>query len=418
MWENTAGVIHYNDTMNEARYCEHCDPYVADSRHIVEKIDMFLAPLTEMFSALEAYLRRLLRIPDTVFLKVLLRLGVLREVESRDDDASLYNRSLVVVREARKRGIAISTITFRGKGIDVYSLERRGRRFFFRALPYLVIDRLSPEAFDNKAALKQILEARGLPHPRGASCTGYRSARRLVLSEIGFPVVVKPLAESLSKHVTSNVWDEAQLAAAVAVAKRISARFVVEEHIAGDVYRITVLDGDVVAACRREPPHIIGDGMRSVQELIAAKNSDPHRGSPRQKNYTLRKIIISPRTSAVLASQGVGLGSIPDAGQRVYLHDKLVLACGADIVDVTDVLHPANKELFSAVGKLCTVPLIGIDFIVPEISKPHYEQNCGIIEINSVPYIDMHHYPTIGAPRDVAARLWDYCLSHSLAQRR
>ena len=125
--------------------------------------------------------------------------------------------------------------------------------------------------------------------------------------------------------------------------------------------------------------------------------------------YTLHKIVVSPRALELLASHGLGLDSIPAPGQKVYLHDKIVLACGVDIVDVTDAVHPANRELFTTVGKLCRVPLAGIDFIAPDISKPYDEQKCGILEINSVPYIDMHHYPTSGVPRNVAGSLLDYC---------
>ena len=390
--------------------CEHCDPYLYDARHIVEKIDIVMAPLTKVVSALEAFLRRLFRIRDSFFLRVLLRIGVLREIEARDDDETLYNRSLVVVREGRKRGIAIRALTLRGKGIDVYSLTEGGRKIFFRALPHLVIDGLSPEIFDNKAALKKRLQARGLPHPKGVLCFQYRRALRYVVSDIGFPVVVKPVDLSLSLHVTTNIRDEAQLKCAVDIAKQISARFLVEEHLDGDVYRITVLNGEVVAACRREPPNVVGDGVHTVRELIELMNSDPRRGSRRQRNYTLHKIVVSPRSKKVLATQGFELDSTPPSGRKVYLHDKLILACGADIIDVTDDVHPANRELFSEVAELCRVPLVGVDFIAPDISKPHTAQKCGIIEINSVPYIDMHHYPTEGAPRDVASKLLDYCL--------
>ena len=74
-------------------------------------------------------------------------------------------------------------------------------------------------------------------------------------------------------------------------------------------------------------------------------------------------------------------------------------------------MHPENKILFKKVYELCKAPLIGIDFITKDISIPYYEQKCAIIEVNSLPYIDMHHYPVTGKERNVAGRILDYCIS-------
>ncbi len=224
-------------------------------------------------------------------------------------------------------------------------------------------------------------------------------------------MVVKPNAGSLSKHVTCNIQNEVGLREAVRIARIVSREFVVEEFIEGDVYRITVVNGAVVAACLREAPNVIGDGVSTVQRLIDIKNRDPRRGMIHQKNFTLHLIVVTARTHELLSTQGEGLESVPLKGKKVYLHDKVVLACGADIHDVTDMLHPDNKALFENAAKLCRASLVGIDFIAKDISKSFCEQKCAIIEANSLPYIDMHHYPVTGKERNVAGEILDLYLA-------
>lgn len=130
-----------------------------------------------------------------------------------------------------------------------------------------------------------------------------------------------------------------------------------------------------------------------------------------QKNFSLHKIVPSEKTKSLLAVQNLNYDSVPVQGQKIYLHDKVILACGADIHDNTDKLHPENKVLFQKVYELCGAPLVGIDFIAAVISKPFHEQNCAVLEVNSLPYIDMHHYPTTGKERNVAGYILDYYIS-------
>lgn len=215
----------------------------------------------------------------------------------------------------------------------------------------------------------------------------------------------------MSKHTICNIKTENQLKEAVKIAKIISKEFVVEKFIKGDVHRITVINNNVVASCFREPPNVIGDGKRAIQELIEIKNQNPFRGTIHQKNFTLRKISITPKTIFLLNQQNLNLDSILPIGKKAYLHNKIVLAAGADIHDTTDKIHSENIILFQKIYKLCKAPLIGIDFITKDISKPYYEQKCAIIEVNSLPYIDMHHYPVTGKKRNVAGHILDYYIS-------
>lgn len=398
--------------------CLHCDPYPSRNNHFPEKLESLLFSITTFFAPFERLLQKFPRFHIATnkaifgnFFRILLLFKIIREVEAQDSDEDLYNRSLVVVREARKRGIKIKSLKLFGKATSHFSIEINGAKKIFESLPHLVIEHISPVDFDDKGKLKELLQKQNLPHPQGRTFGNYSSALRYVQNSIGFPVVVKPRFGSLSKHTTCNIKTENHLQDAVKIAKIISKEFVVEKFIEGSVHRITVVNGEVVASCLREPPNVVGDGKRTIRKLIEIKNQNPVRGLSHQKNFTLHKIMVSARTNYLLLSQNLNLGSVPPKGQKVYLHDKVILACGADIHDSTDKIHPENKVLFKKVYELCNTPLIGIDFITKDISKSHYEQKCAVIEVNSLPYIDMHHYPVTGKERNVAGHILDYYIS-------
>lgn len=250
-----------------------------------------------------------------------------------------------------------------------------------------------------------------MPHPQGNVFKNFPTAQKYVKNVIGFPVVVKPLSGSLNKHTTCNIQNDYQLEDAIKIAKIINREFIVEEYIEGSVHRIAVINNNVIASCWREQPSITGDGKHTVQELINIKNKNPLRGGNHQKNFTLHKITPTKKTESLLATQNLKYDSVLINNQKIYLHDKIILACGADIHDNTNEIHPENKVLFQKVYKLCETPLIGIDFIANDISKPYYRQKCAVIEVNSLPYIDMHHYPVTGKARNVAGYILDYYIS-------
>ncbi len=399
--------------------CLHCDPYPNRASHLSEKFENLLFPIiTICFAPFERLLHKFPRFNIAMnkaifgsFFRILLLFKILREVEAHDSDEELCNRSLVVVREAKKRGIRIKALKFFGMSTNHFSIEINGAKKFFECLPHLTTDRISSVDFDDKGKLKELLQKQNVPHPPGRVFQNYSSALRYVQDSIGFPVVVKPRSGSLSKHTTCNIKTENHLQDAIKIAKIICKEFMVEKFIEGDVHRITVVNGDVVASCLRESPNVVGDGKRTIRELIEIKNQNPIRGLNHQKNFTLHKIMVSARTNFLLSSQNLNLGSVPPNGQKVYLHDKVILACGADVHDTTDKIHPENKVLCKKVYELCNAPLIGIDFITKDISVPHYEQKCAVIEVNSLPYIDMHHYPITGKERNVAGHILDYCIS-------
>lgn len=395
--------------------CPHCDPYPVDRRHQAEQLNRFLEPIKTIASPVKHLFARFPRANQLFhrllfgsFFRFLLTLKVLREVAALDSDRELYNRSLVVVREARRRGIPIRSIQFLGAHTNFFTIRISGARHIFEGLPHLVVERSLPVDFTDKGTLKQLLSTAGLPHPAGRVFRSPGPALRYVQAELGWPVVVKPVAGSLSRHTVCTIQTDRELIEAIRIAQLISRSFLVEQYIAGSDFRVTLVDGTVVAACRREPPNVVGDGRRTIRALVERKNQDPLRGDVGQRNRTLHKLVISPATIRLLTTQGLTLDSVLPKGRKAYLHTKVILAAGADIHDVTNDIHPDNRIPFERLAEFCQVPVIGIDVIAQNLATPHTKQPFAILEANSLPYIDMHHEPVTGTPRNVAASILDF----------
>lgn len=395
------------------RPCLDCDPLQCGAVHISDRI---MNVVDIIFDALCGPLKEtnFLKKVNDLFAPTVLRLGtiarIFKEIPlTHDLEPQIYNRTLVVFREARKQGMAMTVFTFRGRCTKFFALMVQGEKLVFDELPTITL-KGDDVPFSDKFILKCELRKRGLPTPEGRVFKTVSEAIEAA-DTLGYPLVVKPRRGSLSKHTTCGIVNEDELRKAVKSAKMIAREIVVERHVVGNVFRVTVVGGRVGACCLREAPHVIGDGVGSISTLVAQKNADPRRGPAHQKNSTLHHISITPTSCTLLVAQGMTLNSIPVQGEKVYLHSKVILGAGADIHDCTDAMHPGNRKLFEDVAKIWNAPLIGFDAIFQDISRPWQEQECGIIEANSKPYIDMHHVPVTGQPRNIAKLLLDYVLT-------
>jgi cyanophycin synthetase len=388
--------------------CPYCEPYPGEEGHHAERIGIALAhavgPLVGAAASLERLVpqnERLARVIAESLIRFAVWSGALTAVEASDTDPALPNRSMVVVRAARARGIPVRSLRAFGRRATAHFAiaTPQGTRFFdslpvpeSRGLPYPAI------SYDDKWRFKKFLMCAGLPVPRGIVASNYRQAIRFVESVIGFPAVVKPRAGSLTKHTSVGVKTADGLREAVRIARMVSREFIVEEFIPGEVYRVTLVGSEVAAVCLREAPNVMGDGVHTVRELVAVKNADPRRGNFSNRNVTLHKIVPHPSRD---------LDHIPSAGEKIYLHDKALMGAGGDVHDMTDRLHPDNRVLCERLAVAAAAPLLGIDLITKDIGVSYKETRLAILEANTVPYIDMHHYPVTGEPHDVAGMLLD-----------
>ena len=336
------------------KICQHCDPIASHPWHFSERVGNFLFPLKRFFEPaarlLENKFPKLLSPIHRIILynlfRALLAVRILREVDILDEDETLLNRTLVVAREAAKRGISVKAIKFFGKhGTNFFPMKIKGEKMIFSSLPTEDIAEISKIDFDDKYKLKQILNSNNLPRAEG-EC--FRNAKKALAygKKFGFPLVVKPRIGSLSKHITCDIRSEHDLKKAIQVAQIINPEFIVEKFIEGEAHRVTLINHEIAGCCLREPPNVVGDGIHTIAELIKIKNEHPWRGEAHQKNFTLHKISADENARAFLAKQNLSLETVLPQGVKARFHEKIILKCGADIHDKTDEIHPDNVALF------------------------------------------------------------------------
>ncbi len=190
-----------------------------------------------------------------------------------------------------------------------------------------------------------------------------------------------------------------QVEAAYAVAVEISGEVLVERYISGHDYRMLVIGSKLVAAARREPPQVVGDGVHSIRQLVEQVNSDPRRGKGHVASLT--KINFDEITLAHLAIQNLTTESIPVKGTRIILRNNANLSTGGTAVDVTDEVHPELAERVVAAAQMIGLDICGVDVICNTVRDPLEQQSGGIIEVNAAPGLRMHLQPSSGKGRAV-----------------
>ena len=305
-----------------------------------------------------------------------------------------------IINEARKRGIPVSSV-------NDGDLVRLGYGKYQRCISATLFEDTSSIAVDNacnKSLTKELLDEATIPTPQGSVCLSVIEAIHLA-KEIGYPLVVKPNDGNKGESVFTNLRDEKELESAFAQASEAGNEVIVERFIEGKDYRILVVGGKVVAVAERIPAHIIGDGQRTIEELIYIENQVPLRGQGHEKPLT--KIPIDDKTTEILKKQGLKLDDIADKNRFVKLRDNANLSTGSIAIDCTDIIHPKNKEAAVLATEVIGLDIAGIDMIIPDISKPIDADYGAIVEVNAAPGIRMHLNPTKGESRNVAAAIID-----------
>ena len=318
-------------------------------------------------------------------------------------------RTYCFIKEAEKLGIRFKALKGPFGYLSQFKMEIGGKSFWFEGLPRAEFLN-KPDGFniDDKSFVKRKLAAGNFPVAKGRSFWFFQKKRaiRWAVNEPGFPVVVKPRAGSYCQGVTANIRNENKLKYAIEKAIAHSPSFIIEKFIPDSfVYRATVVDFDFVAVVKQIPANVIGDGVSSISKLIGKKNRDPHRGLPHQKGFILFKLVVNETTNELLRERSYNLSTVLDKGEVFYLQKDPFAELGGDLEEVTLKVHPDNIKLFQDVAKLFGVRLVGIDFIARDISVSFKSQQCAVLELNSIPCIEMHQFPFEGEPQNIAGAL-------------
>ncbi|MEQ8903493.1 MAG: cyanophycin synthetase [Roseovarius sp.] len=261
---------------------------------------------------------------------------------------------------------------------------------------------------DDKDWTKQILGDAGIAVPQGYTCYSWDEIKEAA-EWIGWPVVTKPLAGNHGRGVTTDISNLDDLKsgyeAALARVRDDSGAVIVESYIKGEDHRMLVIGGKLVAAARRRPAHVTGDGKSTIQALIDKANEDPRRGVGHENLLT--QIHIDEQTHRMLEQAGLTLDSVPPEGEMVFLKSTANISTGGTATDLTDEVHPDIRFAMERIARHVGLDVIGIDLLAETLTKPLDQQSAGVVEVNAGPGFRMHMAPTHGTPRPVGEHVVD-----------
>ncbi|HRY06103.1 MAG TPA: cyanophycin synthetase [Hyphomicrobiaceae bacterium] len=320
--------------------------------------------------------------------------GALTRLRELDEEVRLGPSTVSMVRAAVTRGIPYRRLT--SGSLVQFGWGSRQRRI--QAAEIDTTSAIAESIAQDKELTKQLLEAAGVPVPKGRPVSSAQDAWAAAC-EIGLPVVVKPRDGNQGKGVIVNVETREQLLAAYAAASEYSNELLIERYMPGQDFRILVVGDKVVAAARREPPHVIGDGVHTVRQLLDVVNSDPRRSSGHATSLT--RIRLDNIALARLAAQDLTPDCVPEKGRRVVMRSNANLSAGGTATDVTDDVHPDFAARAVAAAQMIGVDIAGVDVVCDNVIKPLEEQGGGIVEVNAAPGLRMHLAPSYGKARAV-----------------
>jgi cyanophycin synthetase len=254
----------------------------------------------------------------------------------------------------------------------------------------------------DKELTRGLLFESGIPVPEGRPVASAEEAWEVAV-QIGVPVVVKPRFGNQGRGVSVNLFTREEVERAWIFAREEGTSVVVEQFINGGDYRLLIVGGVLVAAARRHPPEVIGDGVSSTVQLVALVNSDPQRAG--DHTTALSPILLDDVALGVLADQGVNPESVIESGRIIMLRRNANLSTGGTSEDITQRVHPEVAARAIEAARVIGLDVAGVDIVVEDISRPLELQRGVIIEVNAGPGLRMHLEPTIGSPRDVGSAI-------------
>ena len=391
------------------KYCKDCEPaqeihWVAYMSVVMSYVgEPFFDVMEKLFKSTAEAISRKSSIP---FLKLMTFLGFGHFSEVPDNKDSW--RTKCFWEEAKRRGIKMKEFKM-GIIRDTFVAEYKGKTITFDGLPRPEeMESDSLKWMDNKGIMKIKFLKEGLPVAKGGVAFT-KSAALKIFNSITKPVITKPNLGSRSRHTLIHIDTPEKLIYGFKKAKKLSPLVVIEEELRGYLFRCTLIGGKFVGAVKRDQPEVTGDGIHTLKELMEKENERPERKGP-----IFHKIVIDPDAEIELKRENINMEDIPEKGKIITFSQKTSRGIGGTTTEVTDIIHPENIKMLEKLGAYLKDPLVGVDLIIEKIEEPWFtEQHCGIIECNSLPFIDLHHYPLFGKSNNVAGKLWDLVMPES-----
>jgi D-alanine-D-alanine ligase-like ATP-grasp enzyme len=239
-----------------------------------------------------------------------------------------------------------------------------------------------------------------IPYAKGEIFYGPVTPFRFVKKH-GFPVVIKPNVSGFSRGSHFPINSYYDLFKAILLVKIWWPSSVIEQYLKGKNYRVVVVKDEIMSIIRRYPPYITGDGRLTIEELIDQENKI-------RKKMKLDPIIHKIKKNYMIArflkKKNLSFLSVPQKGKMVTLYNRISLAPGGIIETLDNAnMHEANKELFLKILPFFNANILGIDAIFEKgIDIAYTDQRVIFLEVNSRPYLQMHHNPRYGKKQNLS----------------
>ncbi|MFA6537072.1 MAG: hypothetical protein WCT18_01595 [Patescibacteria group bacterium] len=370
---------------NKQNYCSDCElPKSSHYGHWVEEIFSQLSFIKNKHSFFDRFSDRHL---DKILAGFFGFFGLVKW-QTDFPDSAILPRGRSFINEARKNNAQIAILKSKLGYTNHFRLKINGRTLYFDGLPTpQFIQKNQSSIFDDKQNGKELLQQAGFPILPGKSFWFWQSKKALAYSQkIGFPLVVKPRYGSVARHVRTNIQNLDELKKAIKKSLEYSPTFLIEKYFQnGFAHRVTIIDTEHIFVARQEPAHIIGDGKKNILALIEQKNSEPIRHGD-----FYHPLVFDETSEKLLLEQNLDKNSILKENQKIYLQKDPFLRLGGDFFDVTEQTSPENKKMFLQIAKTFDLKIFGLDFMSRDISIPWTENHGAILEINSLPCLEIH----------------------------
>lgn len=319
---------------------------------------------------------------------------------STDIDKAHTFRSRVIWEEAQRRGIPMEQVIFMNKPLDFYRTPKNGKNVYFESIPMKSEFFDMNKNWDDKVVLKKEFLRQGIPVPAFYELS-FPSKKNIekIFSKLEKPIIVKPRVGSRGRHTITNIHTLEQLREGIRVVRQISFPLIIEEHLMGSVCRATFVGGELAGFYRGNSPTLIGDGIKTIKELIEEKDS--------KRDTRVEPIRISKELEDHISRSGFAINDVLPEGVSLSLTHRIGRLFGGRTKEMIDELHPSFIPILQKAEQAVGLPVVGFDCIIPDPTKDANNQKWGIIECNSLPFIDLHYYALEGKPRNIAGMIWD-----------
>lgn len=313
----------------------------------------------------------------------------------------------LIYQAAVRRGLdcAIESTRF-----NLFSIMINSEKVFIKGTNLPMNSQSSCQIAGNKFLSKKIFKQNGILVPKSWLVRTVKQAKALILKKNIFPCVIKPIDGAHGAEIYANIETSIELEAVLAkFAQSGQKNILIEEHITGVDYRILVVGDKISAVVERIPAHVVGDGKSTIRTLIKKFNTNPLVGKKYEK--PMCKIRINFELSRTLKKGGWKLSSVIAKNETVFLKQNANISAGGISKDVTEVVNQNSRLLALRAAKSLGMEFCGVDIIYNPKTRQSY-----VLEVNDCPGIDIHHFPVMGEPQDVASDIIEYIVSRKTEQ--